>query len=112
MDKFILTVYGQKIVTDDKYSSDTEPDLVMLKFLLQVAELEVQLHPLILSLTSLHQGPQPMGMRPSVLQLWSVSMPARPLPGTLSGPRGRMQRLLVHPPNLIQVMVEPSITTV
>ena len=107
VEKFILTVYGQKIVTDDKYSSDTEPDLVMLKFLLQVAELEVQLHPLILILTSLHQGPQPMGMRPSILQLWSVSMP-----GTLSGPRGRMQRLLVHLPNLAQVMVEPSITTV
>ena len=25
VDKFILTVYGQNIVTEDKYSSDTEP---------------------------------------------------------------------------------------
>ena len=32
-----------------------------------------------------------MGMRPSVLKLWSVSMPARPLPSTLSRPRGRRQ---------------------
>ena len=47
VDKFILTIYGQSIVTGDKYSSDTEPfhgfsDAEIL------AELEIQLHPCIL----------------------------------------------------------------
>jgi len=50
--------------------------------------------------------------RPSVLQPRSVSMleanQTRPWLGTLLRLGGRMQRLLVHPPNLVQAMLEPS----
>ena len=50
VDKFILTIYGQNIVTGDKYSSDAETfhGFSDAKFWLQVAQLEIQLHPWIL----------------------------------------------------------------
>ena len=64
----------------------------------------------IIAMTSLHQDFQPLGTKLSILQ--PSMMLARPWPGILPRPRGSMQRLLIHPPNLVQDMLEPFMITI
>ena len=64
----------------------------------------------IIAMTSLHQDFQPLGTKLSILQ--PSMMLARPWPGILPRPRGSMQWLLIHPPNLVQDMLEPFMITI